>query len=80
MEFKLIEKNEKKQAMIYLRIKEDTPQAKVMLEYLKMMPYVEVVEKEEIPNAKTLSAIKQASTGRLKRHKTVKSLMKDLMS
>ena len=51
-----------------------------MLEYLKMMPYVEVVEKEEIPNAKTLSAIKQASTGRLKRHKTVKSLMKDLMS
>ncbi len=49
-----------------------------MLESLKTMPYVEVIEKEEIPNAKTLKAMKEAEKGDLKRHKTVKSLMKDL--
>ncbi|MFZ4414093.1 MAG: hypothetical protein ACOYOV_13500 [Bacteroidales bacterium] len=66
--------------MTHLIIKENSPQAKIMLEYLKMMPYVEVIENEKFPNAKTLKAMKQSATGKLKSHKTVKSLMEDLMS
>ncbi len=66
--------------MVYLKIRENTVQAKIMLEYLKMMPYVKVIEKDEIPNQKTLKAIQEAEKGGLKRHKTVKSLMNDLRS
>ena len=32
--------------MVYLKIKENSQQAKLMLEYLKMMPYVEVIDIE----------------------------------
>lgn len=44
------------------------------------MPFIEVIEKEEIPNSKTLKAIQEAEKGGLKKHKTVKSLMQDLNS
>ena len=64
--------------MIHLLIKENTPQAKVMVEYLKMMPYVEIVNDAKIPNSKTLSAIKEAEKGGLRRHKSVKSVLADL--
>jgi antitoxin component of RelBE/YafQ-DinJ toxin-antitoxin module len=64
--------------MVYLRIKDNTPAAKKMLEYLKIMPYVEIIEKNEIPNEKTLKAIQEAEKGKLKKFKTVKDLMKSL--
>jgi hypothetical protein len=64
--------------MVYLKIEENSQQAKILLEYLKMMPYVEVIEKEDIPNLKTLEAMQEAENGNLKKFKTVKSLMEDL--
>ncbi len=64
--------------MVYLKIKDTSTQAKLMLEYLKIMPYVEVIEEDEIPNLKTLKAIQEAEKGNLKRHKSVKSLLEDL--
>ncbi len=64
--------------MVYLRIKDNTPAAKKMLEYLKIMPYVEIIEKDDIPNEKTLNAIQEAEKGKLKKFKTVKDLMKSL--
>lgn len=64
--------------MVYLRIKDDSKQAKLMLEYLKTMPFVEVIKREDVPNLKTQKAIEEAEKGDLKRHKTIKSLMKDL--
>jgi antitoxin component of RelBE/YafQ-DinJ toxin-antitoxin module len=66
--------------MVYLRIKENTPQAKLMLEYLKMMPYVEVIEKADIPNATTVKAIQEARTGKVTKAKDMNDLIKQLNS
>lgn len=66
--------------MVYLRIKENTPQAKLMLEYLKMMPYVEIIEKEQIPNKVTLKAIEDARKGKVTKAKNVNDLIKQLNS
>ncbi len=64
--------------MVYLRIDENSVQAKLMLEYLKMMTYVEVIQKEDVPNKETLKAMKEAEKGGLKKYKDIKSLMVDL--
>ena len=66
--------------MVYLKIKENTTQAKIMIELLKTMSYAEIIKKEDIPNAKTIKAMEEAEKGGLKRYKTVKALMKDLKS
>jgi len=64
--------------MVYLRIDENSVQAKLMQEYLKMMTYVEVIQKEDVPNKETLKAMKEAEKGGLKKYKDIKSLMVDL--
>jgi len=64
--------------MVYLRIDENSVQAKLMLEYLKMMTYVEVIQKEDVPNKETLEAMQEAEKGSLKKYKDIKSLMEDL--
>lgn len=64
--------------MVYLRIRENTARARAMLTLLKTMPFVEVVEKEKEPNAKTLRAMQEAEKGGLKKHRTLNSLLKEL--
>jgi hypothetical protein len=66
--------------MIYLRLKDNTTQAKAFLEYIKTIPFIEIITKDEIPNEKTLKAITEAEKGNLKKFKTVTDLMKDLKS
>lgn len=63
--------------MVYLRISENSSQAKAILAYLKTMPFVEIVE-DKIPNKITLKAISEAGNKKLKKHDSVISLMKDL--
>ncbi len=64
--------------MIYLKIKENTNQAKLMIEYLKTLPFVEVVNKEKIPNDVTLKAMNDAENGKTTRAKNVGDLIKKL--
>lgn len=66
--------------MVTFIVKENTKQAKLMIEYLKSLPYVEIVENKKIPNKTTLKALQEAEKGNLKRFKNVKDLMKDLNS
>jgi len=66
--------------MIYLKVKENSAQARAFLQYIRTIPFVEVIEKADVPNETTRRAIREAEKGGLKRHKTVKSLMNDLMS
>lgn len=65
--------------MIYLKVKENSAQAKAFLQYIRTIPFVEVIDKSEIPNVVTKRAIQEAENGGLKRHKNVKSLMDDLL-
>lgn len=65
--------------MIYLKVKENSAQAKAFLQYIRTMPFIEVIEKSEIPNDVTKRAIREANGTGLKRHKNVKSLMTDLL-
>ncbi len=66
--------------MIYLKLRENSVQARAFLEYIKTIPFIEIVEKEQIPNKITLKALHEAEKGNLKRFKNVKDLMKDLKS
>ncbi|MDO8899234.1 MAG: hypothetical protein Q7V19_16405 [Bacteroidales bacterium] len=64
--------------MVYLKIKENSEQARLMIEYLKTLSFVQVLEKNPVPNATTLKAIQEVEKGELKRFKSVSSLMQDL--
>jgi hypothetical protein len=66
--------------MVYLRLKENSSQAKAFLEYIKTIPFIEIIDKNEIPNETTCNAIAEADQGNLKRFKSTKALMKDLKS
>jgi len=64
--------------MVYLKVKENTAQARIFLEFIKTMPFVEFVEKNDIPNAETIKAIEDARKGKGTKAKSVKDLMKKL--
>jgi hypothetical protein len=66
--------------MVYLKLEDNTAQAKAFLEYIKTIPFIEIIEKDEIPNEKTRNAIAEAEKGKLKKFKTVHDLMNDLKS
>lgn len=66
--------------MVYIKIKENSSQAKAIIQILKAMPYVEFIEKEKIPNKTTINAIEEARRGNLKRFKNVTDLINDLKS
>jgi pyruvate dehydrogenase complex dehydrogenase (E1) component len=72
--------------MVYLKLKDNSKQAKLMLEYLKLLPFVEVIEEQKIknkiniPNQETIDAIMEAETDDLKTFDTVEDLMADLNS
>jgi hypothetical protein len=64
--------------MVYLRIRENSMQAKLMLEYLKTLSFVDVIEKDKIPNGITLKAINDAEQGKVTKAKNTKDLMTQL--
>ncbi len=66
--------------MKYIRIKENSAQAKAFLEFIKTMPFVDFIEEEDLPNSTTIRAMEQAEKGKFARHKTAKSLIKSLSS
>ncbi len=66
--------------MKYVRIKENSAQAKAFLEFIKTMPFVDFIEEEDLPNSTTLRAMEQAEKGKNAQHKTVKSLINSLSS
>lgn len=49
-----------------------------MIEYLKTLPFVEVVNKEKIPNDVTLKAMNDAENGKTTKAKDVADLVKKL--
>lgn len=64
--------------MVYLKISENTNQAKLMLEYLKTLSFVEVIKKDKIPNSLTLKAMKEAEKGKVTRSESVNDLISKL--
>jgi len=64
--------------MVYVKIKESTAQAKALLAMLKTLPFVEIIEKEDIPNKVTLQAMKDAETKKATRAGNVNDLIKKL--
>lgn len=63
--------------MVYLRITDNSTQAKAVLAFLKTMPFVEIIN-EKTPNKITLKAMEEAENKKLKQYDNVNSLMKDL--
>lgn len=64
--------------MVTFIVKENTKQAKLMIEYLKSLPYVEIVENEKIPNKTTLNAMKDAENGKVTKTKNLKDFIEKL--
>jgi len=65
--------------MIYLRIKENTPQAKAVIDLLKTMDFVEFVSTKTAKEL-TLEAITEAKSGKITKSKNVKEMFKKLNS
>jgi hypothetical protein len=67
--------------MVYIKIHENTVQAKAVIAMLKTMPFVELVkDKLQLPNAATRKAINDARQGKVIKVKNVSDLMKKLRS
>jgi hypothetical protein len=64
--------------MVYLRVKENSIQAKAFLEYVKTVPFVEIIEIGDIPNSETKKAINDARNGKLIYASNVDDLIKKL--
>jgi hypothetical protein len=64
--------------MVYVKIKDNTAQAKALLAMLKTLPFVEIIEKDNVPNQTTLKAMKEVEAGKVIRAKSAKELIKKL--
>jgi hypothetical protein len=64
--------------MVYLQVKENSERAKIFLELIKAMDFVEIIEKAKIPNLATKKAIQEARNSKLVRARNVKDLLKKL--
>ena len=67
-----------KKYMVYVKIKDNTAQAKALLAMLKTLPFVEIIEKDNVPNQTTLKAMKEVEAGKVIRAKSAKELIKKL--
>ena len=65
--------------MVHIIIKDNSTQAKQMIEFLKTQRYAEIIE-EKTPNASMLKAMKEAKTGKTIRAKNVHELLDKLKS
>jgi hypothetical protein len=64
--------------MVYFKIKENSTQAKLMIEYLKSLSFVELIAPEDIPNQETKKAIKDARQGKVNKYKNSEELFSKL--
>lgn len=65
--------------MVTITIKDDSKQAKALIEILRTFSFVEIQE-EKMLNEKTLKSLKEAEEGKVIRAKNSKELMKKLLS
>ncbi len=61
--------------MVYVRIRENSAQAKALLSLLKTLPFVEIIEKEDIPNNITMNAMYHAENNMLTKARNSKDLI-----
>ena len=64
--------------MVFLRVSENSKQAKAFLEFIKTMPFVEIVGKEMIPNELTLKSFDEYKEGKVRKAKNVRELLEKL--
>jgi len=64
--------------MVYFKIKENSKQAKTMIEFLKTLSFVEIIDEKKVFNNTTLLALKESDEGNLKTFDSVDSLFEDL--
>jgi len=65
--------------MVTITIKDDSKQAKALIEMLRTFSFVEIQEEKTL-NEKTLKSLKEAKEGKVIRAKNSKELMKKLLS
>ena len=63
--------------MVYLKIENETAQAKALLSLLKTMPFVEITQSNE-PNRTTREAMTLAEEGKVETYRSAKELMEEL--
>ena len=63
--------------MVYLRLNDNSPKAHEVLEDLKKMGFIEVLD-ENMPNETTKQAMAEAEKENLKRYSNIDDLMADL--
>lgn len=63
--------------MIYLRIENQSSQAIALVELLKTMPFVEILEEHQ-PNYITREAMRQAEEGKVEYYDSARNLLKEL--
>ena len=64
--------------MVFLRVRENSKQAKAFLEFIKTMPFVEIIGKEMIPNELTLKSFNEYKEGKIRKAKNVSELLEKL--
>ena len=67
--------------MVQIKIKENSLQAKRMIEFLRTQSYVEfteVEEKQDMPNEETIKAMQDAENGKVTRYKNSKEMFATL--
>lgn len=60
--------------MVYLKINERSNQARAFLEYVKTVPFVEMID--DIPNQETRAALRAVEKGKVNRYKTAEELLR----
>jgi len=64
--------------MVFLRVSENSKQAKAFLEFIKTMPFIEIIGKEMIPNDLTLKSFNEFKEGKVGKAKNVSELLEKL--
>jgi hypothetical protein len=66
--------------MVYLRVSENSEQAKVFLEFVRTMPFVELIGEQVVPNDLTLKSFNDYKKGKVKNAENVTELLEKLDS
>lgn len=60
--------------MVYVKIKENSEQARALIQLLKTMHFVEFIDKGDISNPITTKAKKEDNSGKVKKFKSVQDM------
>jgi hypothetical protein len=64
--------------MVYLKVSEDSEQAKSFLDFVKTMPFIEIIGEENIPNDISLKSFREFEKGEVTKAGNVAELMEKL--